>query len=351
MKAMRNNRITTLLLAAAVMMTGAGTGAFAAGQSVTLNLGNYTFEAGDVGNLQNRFLTDWAEGGTDTNICTTDGQYQKPIQARFKRADNAGTIADPVTGKTHTIQKTNIDGIGLIAFTDAAYGAGNRSSRTNSPVGSAWTDISSVQNGAEAKEGSLTRWGYRLVTIPGKAKLGTYSLNRDFSEVAVACNGSQGTDTGTVQLSGKVTVRAPTCTFPHIWGSTDVRMKEVDWEEANKTGINGTFAPRDETWIINCDSEALPKVTFTDKNKPGNRSNVITLTNPTASTTAKGIGYQVGLQGGYFAYEMGKSVNVAGSPNPQGNHVMPLTFRYIKTASEITPGAANAILDMTVTYQ
>lgn len=351
MKAMRNNRTTTLLLTAAVMMTGAGTEAFSAGQSVTLDLGSYTFDAGDVGNLQNRFLTDWSEGGTDTNICTTDGQYQKPIQARFKRADNAGTIADPVTGKTHTIQRTNIDGIGLIAFTDAAYGAGNRSSRTNSPVSSTWTDISSPQSGAEVKEGSLTRWGYRLVTIPGKAKPGTYNLNRDFSEVAVACNGSQGTDTGTVQLSGKVTVRAPTCKFPHIRGSTYVRMKDVDWEEANKAAVNGTFAPSDEVWIVDCDSQALPKVTFTDKNKPGNRSDVITLTNPTASTTAQGIGYQVGIYGGYRIYSMGTPFNVGNSVNPDGNYVMPLTFRYIKTASKITPGAANAILDMTVTYQ
>lgn len=351
MKAMRNNRITTLLLATTVMMTGAGTGAFAAGQSVTLDLGNYTFEAGEVGDLQNRFLTDWAEGGTDTTICTTDGQYQKPIQARFKRADNAGTIADPVTGKTHTIQKTNIEGIGLIAFTDAAYGAGNRSSRTNSPVGSTWTDIGRAQHGAEAKEGSLTRWGYRLVTIPGKAKPGTYSLNRDISEVSVACNGSQGTDTGTVQLSGKVTVRAPTCKFPHIRGGTDVRMKEVNWEEVNKTGVNGTFASREDVWMVNCDSGVLPKVMFTDQNKPANRSNVITLTKPTASTTAQGIGYQVTGFGGYQAYNMGTYFDVGNKQTESGDYVMPLVFRYIKTSNQVTPGEANAILDMTVTYR
>ncbi|WP_413483120.1 fimbrial protein [Morganella psychrotolerans] len=351
MKAMRNNRITTLLLATAVMMTGAGTGAFAAGQSVTLDLGSYTFDAGDVGNLQNRFLTDWSEGTTDTTICTTDGQYQKPIQARFKRADNAGTIADPVTGKTHTIQKTNIEGIGLIAFTDAAYGAGNRSSRTNSPVSSTWTDIGSAQHGTEAKEGSLTRWGYRLVTIPGKAKPGTYNLNRDFSEVAVACNGSQGTDIGTVQLSGKVTVRAPTCTFPNIRGSIDINMKSFDWAEVDKMNYKTTFGDSQVVWKVHCDSQAMPKVMFTDKNQPGSWSEVITLTNPSASTTAQGIGYQVGLYGSSRAYSMGSFYNVDGVVNESGNYFMSLSFRYIKVADKVKPGEANAILDMTVTYQ
>ncbi|OBU10902.1 fimbrial protein [Morganella psychrotolerans] len=350
MKAKRNNKTTTLLLAAA-MMTGAGTGALAAGQTVTLNLGNYTFEAGEVGDLQNRFLTDWAEGGTDTTICTTDGQYQKPIQARFKRADNAGTIADPVTGKTHTIQKTNIEGIGLIAFTDAAYGAGNRSSRTNSPVGSTWTDIGGAQNGAEDKVGSLTRWGYRLVTIPGKAKPGTYSLNRDISEVSVACNGSQGTDTGTVQLSGKVTVRAPTCKFPNIRGSIDINMKSFDWAEVDKMNYWETFGREDVVWIVRCDSEALPKVMFTDKNQPGSWSEVITLTNPSASTTAQGIGYQVGLYGSSRAYSMGTFYNISDSVTSSGNYTMPLSFRYVRVGSKVKPGEANAILDMTVTYQ
>lgn len=351
MKAKRNNKTTTLLLAAAVMMTGAGTGALAAGQTVTLNLGNYTFEAGEVGDLQNRFLTDWAEGGTDTTICTTDGQYQKPIQARFKRADNAGTIADPVTGKTHTIQKTNIEGIGLIAFTDAAYGAGNRSSRTNSPVSSTWTDIGGAQNGTETKEGSLTRWGYRLVTIPGKAKPGTYNLNRDISEVSVACNGSQGTDTGTIQLSGKVTVRAPTCKFPNIRGSIDMNMRSFDWAEVDKMNYWDTFGHEDVTWIVHCDSEALPKVMFTDKNQPSSWSEVITLTNPSASTTAQGIGYQVGERGSSRAYSMGQFYNIGGSVSQSGNYYMGLTFRYVKVGSKVKPGEANAILDMTVTYQ
>ena len=349
MKAMRNNRITTLLLATAVMMTGAGTGAFAAGQSVTLDLGNYTFDAGDVGNLQNRFLTDWSEGTTDTTICTTDGQYQKPIQARFKRADNAGTIADPVTGKTHTIQKTNIEGIGLIAFTDAAYGAGNRSSRTNSPVSSTWTDIGSAQHGTEAKEGSLTRWGYRLVTIPGKAKPGTYNLNRDISEVSVACNGSQGTDTGTVQLSGKVTVRAPTCKFMSINGYTTIRMSHVNWSDVDKMKTDETFGHVQDVWLLTCDSGGLPKVIFEDKNNPANRSDVITLSKPTESTTAQGIGYQVGSYGVYQAYKMGSSLNVGSGEG--ANHAMPLSFWYVKKMGKATPGEANAILNITVTYQ
>lgn len=350
MKTVKNNRTVNLMIIA-VMMQGMTAGAYAAGRSVSLDLGSHTFEAGEVGDLQNRFLTDWAEGGTDTNICTTDGQYQKPIQARFKRADNAGTIADPVTGKTHTIQKTNIDGIGLIAFTDAAYGAGNRSSRTNSPVSSTWTDISSPQSGAEAKEGSLTRWGYRLVTIPGKAKPGTYNLNRDFSEVAVACNGSQGTDTGTVQLSGKVTVRAPTCKFPDIRGSIDINMKSFDWAEVDKMAYRETFGASDVTWKVHCDSQAMPKVMFTDRNNPGSWSEYITLTNPSAPTTAQGIGYQVGLHGSSRGYSMGTFYDIANSVSDSGNYFMVLAFRYIKVADKVRPGEANAILDMTVTYQ
>lgn len=350
MKTVRNYRKINLMMSI-VMMQGLIAGAYAEGHSVSLDLGSHTFDASDVGNLHNRFLTDWAEGSADTNICTTDGQYQKPIQARFKRADNAGTIADPVTGKTHTIQKTNIDGIGLIAFTDAVYGAGNRSSRTNSPVSSTWTDISSPQNGVEAKEGSLTRWGYRLVTIPGKAKPGTYSLNRDFSEVAVTCNGSQGTDTGTVQLSGQVTVRAPTCKFLDIRGSVDVPMKSFDWAEVNDMELNTTFGDSKVVWRVSCDSQTLPKVMFTDKNSPGSNSVYITLTNPLASTTAQGVGYQVGLYGSSRAYEMGKYYDVEGSVSETGSHTMALNFRYVKTAHRASPGNANAILDMTITYR
>lgn len=128
-------------------------------------------------------------------------------------------------------------------------------------------------------------------------------------------------------------------------------MKEVDWEEANKAGINGTFAPKDDVWMVNCDSGVLPKVMFTDKNKPANRSDVITLTNPNAPTTAQGIGYQVTGFGGYQAYKMGTYFDVGNGQSASGDYVMPLLFRYIKTSGQVTPGEANAILDMTVTYR
>ncbi|MHA7681677.1 fimbrial protein [Cupriavidus sp. PET2-C1] len=94
-------------------------------------------------------------------------------------------------------------------------------------------------------------------------------------------------------------------------------------------------------------------VTLTDQTDPGNFSDTLRLTN---DSTASGIGIQVLF--GSTVIKYGPDSSAAGNKNQwkagsygQGTFQIPLTARYIQTASAVKPGKANGRATFTMSYQ
>ncbi|MDR3429863.1 fimbrial protein [Silvimonas sp.] len=94
--------------------------------------------------------------------------------------------------------------------------------------------------------------------------------------------------------------------------------------------------------------------TLTDQQNPGNASNQLSLTNTSVAT-----GVKIQILNGATVLSYGPDSNVAGNTNQWlvqnavGNTTLtiPLSARYIQTAASPTPGSANGIATMTLSYQ
>ncbi|WP_337261278.1 MULTISPECIES: fimbrial protein [unclassified Serratia (in: enterobacteria)] len=102
--------------------------------------------------------------------------------------------------------------------------------------------------------------------------------------------------------------------------------------------------------LSNCpDTVTAASVRF-DGNQVPNNNSILQLTDPTAATTAKGVGIQI-------ADGNNKVINLYQDSTPQtlqpGTAINTLSFvaSYISTAASVTPGAANAVSNFTIVYQ
>ncbi len=100
-------------------------------------------------------------------------------------------------------------------------------------------------------------------------------------------------------------------------------------------------------------AQAQVWVTLTDQTQPGNLSNQLSLT---TTSTARGVALQLLFNGTPISY--GADANTVGNFNQwlagstdNGTFRIPLTARYIQTATTITPGTANGIATFTLSYQ
>jgi type 1 fimbria pilin len=124
------------------------------------------------------------------------------------------------------------------------------------------------------------------------------------------------------------------------------------------TGVGSTSQAKSFNIGLNCaggaaNVTASVYTTLTDQNNPGNVSNTLSLT---SSSTAKGVGIQV-LNGG-TVISFGPDSAVVGNTNQwvagqtgNGGFIIPLTARYVQTASAVTAGTANALATFTMGYQ
>jgi type 1 fimbria pilin len=94
-------------------------------------------------------------------------------------------------------------------------------------------------------------------------------------------------------------------------------------------------------------------VTLTDQRSPANVSDRLSLT---AASTASGVAVQI--LNGTTVLKFGPDSNVPGNTNQwfagesgNGSLTIPLTARYVKTATNVTPGTANAVATFTMSYQ
>ncbi|MBL5825925.1 fimbrial protein [Serratia fonticola] len=123
-------------------------------------------------------------------------------------------------------------------------------------------------------------------------------------------------------------------------------------------GIGTTSIPTAFNISLNCSGGGVGTVayiytTLTDQANPGNRSSTLPLA---PGSTASGVGIQVLKSGVPLSF--GPDSSAAGNPNQwqagssgNGTFTIPLSGRYIKTASTISPGTANGKLTFTMNYR
>jgi type 1 fimbria pilin len=159
-----------------------------------------------------------------------------------------------------------------------------------------------------------------------------------------------------VYLTGPIVVNPtiPTCavTTPAI----TVPLGNV--AQSSFTDVGSTSPAQSFNIGLNCSGGAAGVTasvytTLTDQNNPGNVSDKLSLT---SSSTAKGIGIQV--LNGTTVIKYGSDSKVIGNQNQwvagqtgNGSFNIPLTARYVQTATTVTAGSANGIATFTMGYQ
>lgn len=154
------------------------------------------------------------------------------------------------------------------------------------------------------------------------------------------------------RISGSIELKpnVPTC-------SVTTKLIPVQFGKVN---LNGTAtAPEQPINIgLRCssgtrDAKTRMYITLTDATNPGNRSDVLTLTND--ASAAKGVGIQI--MNGTTPVRYGPDSSETGNPNQwfvteAGNQTVniPLSARYVRTSDTLKGGTANAIATFTMSY-
>ncbi|NTY34966.1 type 1 fimbrial protein [Burkholderia diffusa] len=155
-----------------------------------------------------------------------------------------------------------------------------------------------------------------------------------------------------IRISGSIELKptVPTC-------SVTTKSIKVQFGEVN---LNSTaMAPEQPVNIgLQCsggtrDAKTRMYITLTDATNPGNRSDVLTLTN---ASTAKGVGIRI--MNGTTPVRYGPDSSEAGNPNQwfvteAGNQTVniPLSARYVRTSDTLKAGTADAVATFTMSYQ
>lgn len=180
------------------------------------------------------------------------------------------------------------------------------------------------------------------ITAGGKMSgevAGVWLKNGTFQHLSFRINGS-------IELKPTV----PTC-------SVTTKSIKVQFGEVN---LNGTAtAPEQPVNIgLQCsggtsDAKTRMYLTLTDATNPGNRSDVLTLTN---ASTAKGVGIRI--MNGTTPVQYGPDSSETGNPNQwfateAGNQTVniPLSARYVRTSDTLKAGTADAVATFTMSYQ
>lgn len=271
--------------------------------------------------------------------------------AKWRSPNIAGTISSD--GYTYEIQRTNISGVGLIARFGAQFDSQSPVA-ANTVIRSQYNTITATTSSG-AKEVSLGRKYWALVSIPGEPLIpGTYSLGQAETMVDVWCKAANaGNDThGGGYVSGTVVINSPTCYFgSDVSSVTTINMGQYQWSEVRNLNVGSSFGSASKNLSMECQAGSWPKVTISDKNNNNNSSSIISLTNPNASSTAKGIGVQIFINNQSVAQQLAKNINLTPSKLTTNETInLPVEFKYIKTSDTISTGEANAIVDLTFTY-
>jgi type 1 fimbria pilin len=204
-------------------------------------------------------------------------------------------------------------------------------------------------------------WGnlYRLELVKtGAMSAGSYRLPTSWmtlkiNNTAIGVLANIATTSNSVPLPLEVK-QSPTCGL----SSSSIRASLGAVPILNFAGVGSTSSAVPFNIALRCsggDPGVLSNiyVTLTDQTSPGNVSNRLSLT---SGSTASGVGVQI--LNGSTVLKYGPDSSQPGNTNQwfagqAGNTSfnIPLTARYVKTLSTVTPGTANAIATFTMSYQ
>lgn len=271
--------------------------------------------------------------------------------AKWRAPNIAGTMTSG--GYTYEIQRTNISGIGAIArlgaqYYDSGYAA------PNTVIGPEYRTITAT-NSSGAQNVILGRKYWALVTIPGEPLIpGSYNLDQSETMVDIWCKSVTGSNDahGGAYLSGKVVINAPTCDFGADTASVNtINLGQYQWTDVRRLTTGTNFGSASKILTMSCQAGSWPKVVVSDKNNNNNNSTIISLTNPNAASTAKGVGVQLFLNNQSIAQQLATQINLTPTKLASDTTInLPLEFKYIKTSEAVSTGQANAIVDLTFTY-
>lgn len=248
----------------------------------------------------------------------------------------SGSVENHFTGRLEPVGQystwpTGVAGIGF----RMRYANGSSwwpSGYSTTSTGSSWFPSPIVIE--VVKTGRITAGGKMTGEVAG-----SWLKNRTFQYLSFRINGS-------IELKPTV----PTC-------SVTTKSIKVQFGNVN---LNGTAtAPEQPVNIgLQCsggtsDAKTRMYITLTDATNPGNRSDVLTLTN---ASTAKGVGIRI--MNGTTPVQYGPDSSETGNPNQwfateAGNQTVniPLSARYVRTSDTLKAGTADAVATFTMSYQ
>ncbi len=289
-------------------------------------------------------------GGIVCSLNSSTNGFTKAL-AKWRNPNIVGTINSD--GYTYEIQRTNISGIGVVARMGAQYSESSYAA-ANTVIGAEYNTITATTSpGAQNVVFGRKYWA--LVTIPGEPLIpGTYSLGQTETMVDVWCqavNSSNDTHGGGY-LTGTIVINAPTCSLGSDVSSViTLELGQYQWADVRKINVGTNFGSVSKSLTMQCQAGSWPKLTVSDKNDNSNSSTTISLTNPSSSTTAQGVGVQLFINNQSTPQQLATKVNLAPAQLTKDTAIeLPLQFKYIKTSNTVSTGEANAIVDLTFTY-
>lgn len=275
----------------------------------------------------------------------------RTASAKWRNPNIAGTITNG--GYTYEIQRTNIPGIGVIARMEATF-VENQLDTAKVPISQLYQTItSSVNAGAASVHFGRKYWA--LVLIPGEPIVpGSYSLGQSETMVDVWCQANDASNDahGGGYLTGVVEIKVPTCALgADVSSPITMDLGQHQWAEINSLSVGSNFGSVSKSVTLECQAGTWPKLTVSDKNNNNNHSMIVGLTDPSAETTAQGVGVQIFLNNQSTPQQLATKVNLVSDRLTKDITIsLPLQFKYVKTSETVSPGEANAIIDMSFEY-
>ncbi|MGO2344273.1 MAG: fimbrial protein [Providencia sp.] len=197
------------------------------------------------------------------------------------------------------------------------------------------------------------------IRLPGVLNAGKFTLPAQDIAKVKCYNNKTLIETATIRTAAVVmTINARSCRIQT--GDQTLQMGTLTRQDFSGLAIGQNIEPGNTATLnLSCDKDVIPFVTISDNNNTANESNVISLSSPTATTTAKGVAYQVFYNN--QRQSLGPKSADKGTLNqfPVGqvttadNQAVPiaLQFKYLKTDETVAPGDVNASVTLTFSYQ
>ncbi|MFV3306719.1 fimbrial protein [Pseudomonas sp. NY15181] len=285
-------------------------------------------------------LSAWIESGyvVGESACTYTDPNSAYSQARGALVPTGKRIND--SGIDYPVYATSLPGVGVIVAAKDA--------------GADWVVLEPTA--VDLYKASWTAWGFhakaRLVATGEPIGTGTVAkLTIGEHFIAEKSNGSKSAIFPVYMSATNVT--SSTCSVEA--GSVSIPVDLAITSSSKLQGPVGTTDGNASFNIrLNCSTGMNVYMTLSDANNLGNSSDTLTLS--PSPVQATGVGIQVRRNGTPIRF--GPDASMAGNTNqislgasPNGVLTIPFTANYIKTATTVRPGEANAVATYTLSYQ